>query len=79
MQTEIDYKYGDIILTLLVDYDADGTSLEEIYHKGEDISEIVDSFDWGYLKGIVAGMHTKLLEADKMTRAEEAWERREDK
>jgi len=70
MQTEIDYQYGDIKLTLLVDYDDDGVSLEEVHHNGEDISELIDRVRWTYLQAKVGQMHTKLLEADKITRAE---------
>lgn len=79
MQTTIDYTYGDIQLELLVDYDEDGITLEEVHHKGEDISELLAEEHWVYLRDECGEKLLDLLESDKISRAEEAWERRKDK
>lgn len=79
MQIKLPHKYGDINLTLVVDYDQDGVTLEEIHHKGEDISEIVDVPTCYALNCAVKELHSKLLEADAQGAAEEKWERDMDK
>lgn len=70
MLAELTRIYAGVNLVLVVDYVDDGVSLEEVHHKGDDITDIVSADDFEYLQSWAAEKHANILESDKADRAD---------
>lgn len=78
MQTTLTHEYADLNLDILVDYNKDGISVEDILHCGESIVAVLDKNDYSYLEQWAIEQHDKLLESDEYARADEKNDYRKD-
>lgn len=78
MRTTLTREYGGVNLDIIVDYDEEGISIEDVLHKDESILEILSDHVIESLELWVDDTLHKLLESDEYARADEKNDYRKD-
>lgn len=78
MRTTLTNEYGGVKWDIVVDYNQDGVSVEDILHKGESIYSLISYEDESSLVQWAVSQHDKLLESDEYERADDLNDYRKD-